>query len=190
MVPGGRRHRIFSTAGAGTLVAGPTHASSGDAGITVGPDGNLWTTGYDGIYRTTPNGTTTMLPIPGNIAPIPTRIARGPDGNLWFTENQATKQGIARMTPDGTATEFPLLPAVSFRHVRDIVSAPDGNLWFTEPETGVGGDPNAAAIGRITPDGTITEFTFDGDPWGITVGPDGSLWFTDTTAFKIVRFIR
>jgi streptogramin lyase len=180
---------FFTTDGVGTLVTGPPHATSEDAGITVGPDGNLWTAGYDGIYRTTPNGTMTKLPIAGNIQPLATRIARGPDGNLWFTENYPTQQGIGRMTPDGVATEFQLLPAVTFRFARDIVSAPDGNLWFTEPETGVGADPNAAAIGRITPDGTITEFLFDGDPFAMTVGPDGNLWYTDPNAFKIVRFI-
>ena len=175
---------FFSTAGVGTLVAGPAHATSEDSGIAVGPDGNLWTVGFDAIYRTTPNGTTTKLPVASDEQPVATRIARGPDGNLWFTEDDGTKQGIGRMTPDGTATEFPLLPAVSFRYARDIVSAPDGNLWFTEPKTGVSGDPNAAAIGRITPDGTITEFSFDGYPNGMTVGPDGNLWYTDPNAFK------
>jgi streptogramin lyase len=52
----------------------------------------------------------------------------------------------------------------------------DGNLWFTERD-------NPGRIGRITPSGTITEFTTgltsNSRPWGITAGPDGNLWFTE-----------
>ncbi len=54
-----------------------------------------------------------------------------------------------------------------------IVTGPDGNLWFTERY--------ANKIGRITPDGAITEYpvpTAYSDPLGITAGPDGNLWFT------------
>lgn len=56
----------------------------------------------------------------------------------------------------------------------DIVAGPDGNLWFTEEK--------ADSIGRITPAGTVTEFTAnltEGKPQGITAGPDGNLWFTE-----------
>jgi virginiamycin B lyase len=52
---------------------------------------------------------------------------------------------------------------------------PDGNLWFTEN--------SAKKIGKITPSGTITEYTIPPDggnifPESIAVGPDGALWFT------------
>ena len=55
---------------------------------------------------------------------------------------------------------------------------PDGNLWFSE----------GTQIGRITPAGTITEFSdcrataYAGGP--LTVGPDGNLWFAETTGFE------
>lgn len=58
----------------------------------------------------------------------------------------------------------------------DITLGPDGNLWF--------GELASSKIGRITPDGSLTEFplpAFGGDPGTprrITVGPDGNLWFT------------
>jgi streptogramin lyase len=55
-----------------------------------------------------------------------------------------------------------------------ITSGPDGNLWFTE--AGVG------KVGRITPGGTIAEFTAPAGPallQGITSGPDGNLWVAD-----------
>ena len=52
-----------------------------------------------------------------------------------------------------------------------IVTGPDGNLWFTELFAG--------KIGRITPQGQVTEFPVTGGaaPQGIDVGPDGALWF-------------
>ena len=60
-----------------------------------------------------------------------------------------------------------------------IASGPDGTVWFTE------GDGNR--IGKITPNGVITEFaTAVGSlPEGITIGPDGNLWFTEYSRNKI-----
>ena len=70
-----------------------------------------------------------------------------------------------------TINEFPLPPADSAPP--RITAGPDGNLWFTER--------GANQIGRITPDGEVTEFAvptaYGG--WGITAGPDGNLWFTE-----------
>ena len=58
-----------------------------------------------------------------------------------------------------------------------IAAGPDGDVWFTEAE----GDK----IGRITPAGTITEYslpTANSCPGGIAAGPDGNLWFTEIDA--------
>jgi virginiamycin B lyase len=44
--------------------------------------------------------------------------------------------------------------------------------------------------GRITPAGTVTEFTGLSDqsgPFGITVGPDNNLWFTEQDGNRIGR---
>ena len=44
-------------------------------------------------------------------------------------------------------------------------------------------EPNGGIIGRITPNGTITEFPlpnkFNSNPFPITAGPDGNLWFAE-----------
>src|SRR5262249_47232457 len=58
-------------------------------------------------------------------------------------------------------------------------SGPDGNVWFTEHTTPM--DPKQYSIvGRITPQGTITEFSKGlpkmFGPRGIAVGSDGNLW--------------
>lgn len=58
----------------------------------------------------------------------------------------------------------------------------DGSLYFTESL----GDK----IGRITPDGIISEFpvpTPDSGPYGIATGADGNIWFTERFADQIGR---
>ena len=44
----------------------------------------------------------------------------------------------------------------------------DGAVWFSESYDTI--------VGRITTNGTITEYTVDARPYGITLGPDGALW--------------
>jgi streptogramin lyase len=69
------------------------------------------------------------------------------------------------------------LPAANSRPT-SILAAPDGAIWFTE----AGG----SAIGRITPQGRLTQFTVaDADLGNLTIGPDGNLWFTETTANQV-----
>src|SRR5215472_3695260 len=84
-------------------------AYSGPAGITSGPDGNLWfTENYSNkIGRITTCGVITEFPIP-TPGSGPLGIATGLDGNLWFTENTAGSGKIGQITTDGTITEFPL----------------------------------------------------------------------------------
>ncbi len=75
---------------------------------------------------------------------------------------------ITEYTPPTSRGTFKSMPV-------DITAGPDGNLWFTER--------NGAAIGRITPSGTITEFPLPTEgaiPDGITVGPDNWIWFTES----------
>jgi streptogramin lyase len=71
-----------------------------------------------------------------------------------------------------TIAEF-ALPPLSFgggAGATGITGGPDGNVWFT--------DPVAGEVGRITPDGQVTEFTPPFRSAGaITAGPDGNLWF-------------
>lgn len=154
--------------GAVSTYAAPT----GDAratGITAGP-GGLWFTenAKNRIGRATTAGVVSEFP--GGAHDKPVGITAGPDGNLWYT---ATGGGgaIARITPTGTVTEFTTgLTANS--SPRDIALGPDGNLWFTEAATN--------QIGRITPQGRITEFGgLSASPMEITAGPDGNLWFTE-----------
>ncbi len=55
-------------------------------------------------------------------------------------------------------------------------------MWFCEK--------TASKIGRITPDGKITEFalpTPNAGPDGIIGGPDGNVWFSESDVSRIGR---
>jgi streptogramin lyase len=82
--------------------------------------------------------------------------------------------GSATASASSTVTEYST-GLTSGSSPWGITAGPDGNLWFTET--------SAAAIGRVTTSGTITEFpglTLGSSPRGITAGPDGNLWFAES----------
>jgi sugar lactone lactonase YvrE len=89
------------------------------------------------------------------------------------------------------------LPDPSYT-VADLVTNPSGNAWFSEVQivastSGTGTTQGHAKIGRISPDGHITEYplaatdnlaipqpassSLYGGP--LTLGPDGAIWFTE-----------
>lgn len=152
-------------------------------GIADGPDGNIWFTEptVKKVGHIKPSEPTTSLveiEVPG----MPTEvfykslITAGPDGNLWVSLGV---NGIARITPGGTVTEFKTgLNAEA--EVCSIAAGPDGNVWF--------GDCSASkpSVGSITPGGTITEYEVKGEsgnfPESIAAGSDGRLWFPASNA--------
>lgn len=114
----------------------------------------------------------------GNVGTSGQSITLGPDGNLWFfTGSPTTGPQISNLTLDGTLTSFPLPTSPRFGFP-GLAADPDGNVWFTESR----GELNEPSfIGRITPDGTVTEFSnlrVNSFPNGIAAGADGNLWFT------------
>jgi streptogramin lyase len=147
--------------------------------ITAGPDGDLWFTlpGANAIGRITPTGQVSSFTAGIQTGAQPWGITAGPDGNLWFTERGTG--AIGRITPQGQVTEF-AIPTSGMRPW-GITAGPDGNLWFTAAQAPANpGDPIATMVGRITPQGVVTEFTYalgnTLQPRGITAGPDGNLW--------------
>jgi len=159
--------------------------------ITAGPDGNLWGFGVECycIARTTTGGSVTSYRLASEAPVHFIDITAGPDGNLWFLKNPdihnippppSTIFTVGRVTLNGVITEFPLPTLGQFP--ASITPGPDGNVWFTEQFVQFLGQPAnipLGQIGRITPQGTITEFPLAvGDaPGDITAGPDGNLWF-------------
>jgi len=60
---------------------------------------------------------------------------------------------------------------ITQRGIAAIAAGPDGNLWFTERD---------GRVGRITTDGTVTEFVGSGPLLAIAAGADGAIWFSET----------
>jgi streptogramin lyase len=83
----------------------------------------------------------------------------------------------ASADPVGTVKNFPS----GVGNPQGIAAGPDDAVWFTTGGTN--------SIGRITSDGTITDFTDPSinGPSGITLGPDGALWFTNLAGNSIGR---
>ena len=190
--------RITTT---GTVTEYATSGFSPEFAIATGPDGNLWftlatetgtSTATGGnpkavestaLGRITPQGVFTSFPVPGNFLTL-ADLTPGPNGNLWFTEQEDDKTSteqpaLGEITPAGVTTLHPIARGITLDPKRGvdidptaITTGPDGALWFTEN----------TAIGRITTDGTISQFpvmTPGFTPGDITVGSDGALWFTE-----------
>jgi streptogramin lyase len=146
----------------------------GPVGITAGPDGNLWFGEWCGymIGRITTDGSVTSFPTSGACTLFGTA---GADGNMWFTVplyGDPPGGYIARITPTGEITEFPV-PTQNQFSPSGITSGPGGNIWYT--------DPYGNLIGKFTPaTGAFTEYpTPTGKLNDLTFGPDGNIWFTD-----------
>jgi streptogramin lyase len=167
------------------------------SGITVAPNGDVWFTETgmgetitDDVGRVRPNGIVTTYRL-FDCACFPIGIAVGADGNLWVAEELGVFDGavpgtIDRVTPNGRRIDrFPLpLPADQPGHLPAFIApGPDGNLWFTEFAADV------HKLGRVTTDGTITEFPLPGDVTnsvGVTTGSDGNLWVTQGDAGDVL----
>ena len=164
-------------------------ANSNPLSITAGPDGALWFTEASlgvvaKIGRITTTGVLSEYPLP-DLLSYPTYITAGPDGALWFIEEYVNK--IGRITTGGMITEY----AIPGNDLGGITAGPDGNLWFTyfvtaNPNTG---GPPIGKVGKLTPSGTLSDFTIppiddytSSAPYSITEGPDGALWFTEVKA--------
>jgi streptogramin lyase len=79
----------------------------------------------------------------------------------------------------GQVKEYELAPGT---RPEALVAGPDGNLWFAGIRYVTEGF--ADVVGRVTPQGEVTEFTVDVHAANvglsdIVVGPDGNLWFTE-----------
>ena len=147
-------------------------ALNAPADIAPGPDGNLWFTEQGllpGVGKITPAGTITEYP--AALLTVPGDIVGGEDGGVWFTQD-GLSESIARIDPDTGAIVEHAVP--SGANVTGLDADDEGNLWFGEADKGM--------LGRIAPDGQVTEFDADlsGDETikDVAVGPDGWIWFT------------
>jgi streptogramin lyase len=142
--------------------------------VALGPDGNVWFVDqYQHAFgNITPAGTITEYPMPSQ--GVGYGITTGPDGNMWITDQK--NNAIVKASTAGTVLGSYPIPS-SDAQPYGIAAGPDGNMWFTEFYTG--------KIGRVTPSGTMTEFTIptgSAGPMHIYAGPDGRIWYTEMGA--------
>jgi virginiamycin B lyase len=147
--------------------------------MTHGTGGTVWfaerATGKVGVIDA--SGTIREYALPSPDA-VPQGIVFAPDGNVYVTEQGSN--AIARLNPTtGAATDIPVPTPDST--TQSGVLGPDGAIWFIERA--------AAKIGRMTLDGTFTEYPLTPGcfPNRIVVGPDGALWFTELFGGKVGR---
>jgi virginiamycin B lyase len=144
--------------------------SSGPQKFAVDANHKVWVTDAfaGGISKIAMDQHVTTYPL--SIAAY--AIALGSDQNFWVT---TFKGGVvARVTPEGVETDFPVAPANA--DMFSITAGPDGALWFTECE-----DFSTGGIGRITTSGTYTLYP-TGCAFVVTSGPDGNIWFDNDAA--------
>jgi virginiamycin B lyase len=158
---------------------------SGPRALAAGPDGNIWFSEFHAskIGRITMAGEVTEFPLPRPDSG-PGDITAGADGNMWFAELNGTMDGrvvegnrIARITMRGEITEF-RIPSPTGSPT-NVAVGPDRNVWYTK----------GAALGRVTPDGVISEFALSASARGVglTAGSDrqppmrlaNRLWYAD-----------
>ena len=161
----------IATSGVITEYALPYTVAASPTCVGLGKDGNVWF--WDDfselLGRITPAGTITEFPFPSS-ASI-NAIASGPDGNLWMTD--IGDNAILKASTSGQLLATYAIPSTN-SEPQGIVAGPDGNVWFTEFASG--------KIARITPSGTIAEFTLPtagAGPFSIVAGPDGRMWFAE-----------
>jgi streptogramin lyase len=147
--------------------------------IAPGEDGSLWFTlaGDNSLGRVSLTGDYSQMDLHlSRFESSVFGITSGPHGDLWVTD---TMQGaIVRVSLDGRVLSVIPTPG---RFPNMITEGPDGNLWYTQ---------GGAQIGRLTPQGVVTDFpipTSNSRPWAITPGPDGKLWFTEKLGNKVAK---
>lgn len=146
-------------------LATPSAASS-PQGIDSAPDGSVWycETAAGKIAQLKPDQSTVEFSLPNGGQPFIAKVAS--DG-IWFTF--ANRSAIGHLnTATGAVDQFAIPSGASPFFIQ---VAADGSKWFTE----------TAGVGRLAPNGTITEWSFaqehpDDNVEQLGIDPFGNIW--------------
>jgi virginiamycin B lyase len=160
--------------------------------ITAGADGNLWFADSQNnrIWKMNTEGVIigeyVVDSCPAFAGLGPHGITAGPNGTIWFAHLNCNY--IGKIVADTGEMTLYSIPTTS-SGTAHITAGPEDTIWFTEH----GGGGSVNKIGKITMDGTITEYPAEGDsttlstPFEITAGSDGNVWFTERAGNLIGR---
>lgn len=152
-------------------------------GIAAGPGGSVWFSHLNTIGRIAADGTMSGTQLQLDANDLIDAIAADGSGGLWFIGHTSglTNAGayIGHYTIEGNVERFAVPdPADFYAPEQALTVGPDGNVWFTSTD---GFAWATKKVDRLTPDGTITEFSVSfgasGGNAAITAGPGGDLWF-------------
>jgi sugar lactone lactonase YvrE len=111
----------------------PPPSSTGScspSGLAIGPDGRVYVTQTDRIYRFTPNaGTPPTAELWASNVPGTNGLAFDRNGNLWTGDGTTGLGRVWKIAPDGTPTEMFRIPAMANPSAvgRDVRTLPTGN---------------------------------------------------------------
>jgi streptogramin lyase len=144
------------------------------AGITAGPDGNLWFADDTDsmIGRITTGGSISEFAIVPSISPYV--LQTGSDGNIYFT-GEGNTPAIGAMTTQGAminewTVPFPDPPGVLW----GLSQGPGADVWFS------GTDKAGGYIGKFMRPNHWKLYSVPGtssQPNGLVFGPDSNMWF-------------
>jgi virginiamycin B lyase len=140
---------------------GPGSGFMRPSAITAAPDGSIWVTAGLGRGIVRVDGRTLAIrkfpvPSPGGTV-FPHWVVADSEGGVWFDrpspsamDPKGAGPALGRMASDGTVT-YHALPGDG-REPGSLTVGPDRAIWFL--------DSPARAVGRMAPDGSLTEFPF------------------------------
>jgi hypothetical protein len=155
-------------------------------GVTVGPDGDLWTVDHNyggAVYRMNDTGGYSTITLDKPNA-IPSFIVSDPVNKVvWLGEHdQNLNAWITKIDMNGNETDYALpTPA---NNIYTLTQGPDDNIYFI-----YGDGAQHDYIGKITSTGTITTTDLGAyhGAWYIRAGLDDNLWATDYSANEILQ---
>jgi virginiamycin B lyase len=140
------------------------------SGVAKGADGNIWVTGYRDvlesvarIVRVTPSGRVHTFSR-GFSGASTEAITRAGDGNLWLTESGRSGDHLARVTREGSVTEFPPTPPCRVPQVKRLTLlamkavAYNSLCRIDRASARAGSRRHTIALGVRPPAGTILPF--------------------------------
>lgn len=188
-------------------------ALPGTSDLLVTPDGNVWFGSQTNLGFVTPSGTLTTIDTGGNgtfgliLGPddtvwfgsqysnqvgqaaldgaligmyetsgLPMGLCLGGDGNIWFTQ---LADAIGSVSSAGVVSEYATFGMGPW----SPILGSDGNVWF--PDGGDGSVLTQRYIGRVTPDGIVSEFLTSGLPNSLLNSPNGGelIYFGENSPF-------